>query len=696
MRKRRGEKKRGRRQTDGTSRPEKARPKFRMVLVAAGAVLLLTIHGLLADTSIRNKCSTFDEVSHLTKGYAWWNLDDKRLMPEHPPLAQAWAALPLLDDGLKFPGLDSPAWHRSAVITIGKTFFYQLGNDSDAMLRSARRMIILISVALGIVVFLWSARLFGVAGGFVSLILYTFSPSVLAHARLVTTDMCVSLFFMLSVASIWWVMHQVRPASLLAGFASVAGLILSKMSGVLIIPVAVVLVIVRLVSGRLLNLRLGKTREIVGRPKLALSFAILALVHTAVVWLVIWATFGFRYEAMADAQPGRDRFFTPGAVPADKTVWAYQGRGIPVTAAAVDWARDHRLLPEAYLYGFLFTMQSARGRDAFLDGDRNLTGWRSFFPLCFLYKVPLPIMGVIMAAGLSLLVGRSGRVRSGPAKQAAQRGGLSAGLYATAPLWTLIVIYWGFAITSHLNIGHRHILPTFAPMFVLCGATAVWIRGPGRWMRGLIVSLLGLLIISSMGSWPHYLAHFNLMAGGPSQGYRHLVDSSLDWGQDLPGLAQWLDENGADQRVYLSYFGTGNPKRHGIDAERLPQYLSRSGTGDFRLKEGLYCISATRLQQVYALPTTEWTAELERRYQRHRNEIIEFQESPDNPQARSALLQRKGKGFRKRFNLFAKLQFGRLCAYLRKREPDHHVGHSILIYRVTEKEIGEALSGPLP
>jgi len=70
-----------------------------------------------------------------------------------------------------------------------------------------------------------------------------------------------------------------------------------------------------------------------------------------------------------------------------------------------------------------------------------------------------------------------------------------------------------------------------------------------------------------------YLAYFNQVAAGPKNGYKHLVDSSLDWGQDLPALRSWLAQNpdrfGTGQR-YLAYFGTALPEWYGIKATSLP------------------------------------------------------------------------------------------------------------------------------
>ena len=60
------------------------------------------------------------------------------------------------------------------------------------------------------------------------------------------------------------------------------------------------------------------------------------------------------------------------------------------------------------------------------------------------------------------------------------------------------------------------------------------------------------------------------------------------------------------------------------------------------------------------------------------------------------MLEGKDEKFKTRFDRFAKLRFARLCAYLRQREPDDHVGHSMLIYRLSKEQIAEALEGAPP
>jgi len=67
---------------------------------------------------------------------------------------------------------------------------------------------------------------------------------------------------------------------------------------------------------------------------------------------------------------------------------------------------------------------------------------------------------------------------------------------------------------------------------------------------------------------PHFTAYFNGLAGGPANGYRSLVDSNIDWGQDLVHLRQYLEEHGIG-KIQLAYFGHGLPEQYGISYEPL-------------------------------------------------------------------------------------------------------------------------------
>jgi hypothetical protein len=638
---------------------------------------MLLLHLTLAVTSVRYKSNTVDEYIHLTAGYSYWTLNDYRLQPENGNLPQRWAALPLLFSPPAFPVQDPAPAERPDVWEIGHRFMYTLGNDADAILFKGRVMICLLSLALALVVFFWSRQIFGVPGAVITLILYTFSPTMLAHARLTTSDMASALFFVLALKLIWELLHRVSWSRIVLTALAVAGLLLSKMSGVLIVPMALLCLAIRLLRNTPLTLCLRAEKEIGGRVHISATlFGILAV--TALISIVVvWGFYGFRFAASPHGQQGRALSFP---------TWEAEIKASGRIGPAIVFLRDRRILPEAYLFGFTYVVTHAQKRSAFLNGAYSATGWWYFFPFCYAVKTPLVSM-LMLTLSLAAIV----RCRD--------RGSL----YRLVPLAVLIGIYWLVAMQSHINIGHRHILVTYPAFFIISGAVAFWLERYKKIGTAVFVASLSLYIAESGVVRPHYLAFFNAAVGGSSQGYRYLVDSSLDWGQDLPALQRWLQEYTLDVQnrrapVYLSYFGTASPAYYKINARiilfrRFPWYRE-VGQEAVQLTPGLYCISATALQQVYGI--RGWGRESEQLYWRLAGVNRNYLAARKTPDAWAAFVRRHG-GFEQVARLvlkFREYQFARLCHHLKRRQPDHHVGHSILIYLVGPRELSAALETP--
>jgi len=392
--------------------------------------------------------------------------------------------------------------------------------------------------------------------------------------------------------------------------------------------------------------------------------------------------YGWHYATFREAVPNRDR------MPGSQTVDSLAGDGI--IGSCVRLANDWHLLPEPYLYGFSFALESSKSRVAFLNGQFSEQGWRMFFPYSLLVKTPLPTLALLVAAALAAIAHWRRRAR---------------GLYRVAPLVVFLIVYWAIAVAANLNIGHRHILPTYPMMFILAGAAADWCRSRHAIVRALPVLLVAWLVVESTSIYPHYLAYFNQLAGGPRNGYRHLVDSSLDWGQDLPGLRRWLGERRETPQqlpVYLSYFGVGNPEHYGLRVRQLPAFpdwRSQHETAD--LEPGTYCISATNLQSVYIPPRGPWNPEHEKKYKTLLAEIAQLaRRQREDPTLLERLQHDPAAGpelaaWNDTLSQFERYRFARLCAYLRLREPDDSVGYSILIYRVDAEDLNAALFRPL-
>ena len=190
----------------------------------------------------------------------------------------------------------------------------------------------------------------------------------------------------------------------------------------------------------------------------------------------------------------------------------------------------------------------------------------------------------------------------------------------------------------------------------------------------------------------------NQIAGGPSSAYRHLVDSSLDWGQDLPALKRWLDQNKrtttATEKTYLAYFGSGNPEYYGIRETLLPSFKDRVPPRiPEPLEAGTYCISATLLENVYTMFPGRWSGKYEDIYQKMTANVSTFIGS--SPEGRSQLVARMGENFwQTLFRQYEHMRFARLTSFLRQREPDFEINYSILVYRLGASDLAQAVEGP--
>ncbi len=597
------------------------------------AVALLVLFWGLAVSASTRWSQTSDELPHITAGYAFDRWGDYRLQPENGILPQRLFGLSPLLLGATFPE-DVDHWRKSQDWQLGWDFFYGLDNPTDRIVFWARALNALFGVALGGFIYAVARRWHGPDGGLFALGFYVLCPNFLAHSALATSDMAATLFLTLAPWLFWW--HLARRdlrSGLLAGLGS--GLALAaKFNGLLLLPIYAVLGVAdalgRGAPGRQAG-RLGRN-------------VLLGAAQAAAAVVVLWAFFSFRYGIAAPGRPPLDAL-TPS--------WAVLLQDLGLKAQLIGLARAGHLLPEAWLYGLSHVLAGATERPAFFAGDYRLAGWWQFFPVLFLAKTPLAMLGALAVSGLGAL--SAGRATGGRDRS---RWLPSVPLAVTA----LVVAYT--AITSHLNIGLRHILAVYPVLFIALGGLA---RLPGRW-RVLPLLLLAAQAAESFSIRPHYLAFFNQAAGGPARAYRLAVDSSLDWGQDLPALHDWLDQNRRPgEPVFLSYFGSAWPPHYGVRPTHfLPApYIARPPFAPYDYVPGLYCLSATQLAGVYSDYLGPWRPVWEARYRAVPRDTEEFD----------------------------RLRLARLCRYLQRRPPDAAAGYSILVYRLDAAELRAALEG---
>jgi hypothetical protein len=525
--------------------------------LAVFAVVFIT----LAVNSYREKSATWDEPVHLTLGYAALTRGDYRPDPEHPPLLRLWAALPLLAMGgitldTTFIDRTPPSEYAHHVAPVAQKFLF-FDNDADRLLGPARFMIVLLGVGLGVMLFSWAYEWLGFGPAVTALVLYTVEPNLLAHASLVTTDEGATCFIFGTAYFLWRSHREPRLGNLAAVVGCFVLAVLSKFSALMLAPVVVCLLAVAMWRAP--------------RLKLTVAAGLLAAMGAA-SWIGLWAVYGFRYA------------------PSPSATWVYhfqtdadvQAR-VPGLAKAVDWIDGHRLVPNAYSQGLLISQSKAQTRPSFLAGQYSDHGWWYYFPVAFLIKTPIAVLLWVLL-GLGALIRRRGAPD------------LTTCLCVILPPAMYVVV----AMTARINIGVRHILPAY-PFLLLLGAAGGKAVLDGFATRGrlAIATLATVGVVELAGVYPHTLTFFNLLVGGPTQGEHYLVDSNLDWGQDLKGLKRWMDAQGV-AHINLAYFGTADPAYYHIDRTDLPgsQFFSQAEATAPRLP-GYVAISATVLSGVY-------------------------------------------------------------------------------------------------
>lgn len=573
---------------------------------------LLSIMFLLGIFSIMGDSLTMDELAHTPAGYSYITQQDMRLNPEHPPLLKDLAGLSVLlgstltGSEINFPE-NIESWQNkiNGQWKFGDKWLFESNNPTDKIIFWSRIPMILIMLLLGFYVFRWTKESYGNRAGLLALFLYSLSPTFLAHGRLVTTDVgAAAAFFIATYYLVKWLKDQNWKNLVIAGL--VFGLaMLTKFSLALIIPFFVFLTLVWafLPNKKEESVSFGFFKR--GREKVSnrlfksiFGLMLIGIIGMTLIWPVyMFHTWNYPVEKQAsDTEQILDSF------------------GNRLLADPVVWASDKPII-RAYSHYFLgllmVTQRASGGNTAYFLGEISSQSWPHYFPIVFSIKVPIALLILMMIALYNIFTYRRKKfyakifeplLKATPPltekeekKQESQlirTGTWLKNHFAEFSLLTLFVIYWITTLRTNLNIGVRHVLPTFPVIYVLVSGQIInWLKlsilpslkklplsfqeltGSLKTIISNIftaffktyLKYLALIILLVWYAWgtfaiyPHFLTYFNEIAGGPSQGHKYVTDSNLDWGQDLKRLSQFVEKNNI-QKIYVDYFGGDSPE----------------------------------------------------------------------------------------------------------------------------------------
>lgn len=537
--------------------------KYKKVLTAIVVIFLLGIMLLIMVNVSRSDSGTTDEVAHIPAGYSYINALDFRLNPEHPPLAKVLSGVPL--QFLHLKGLyDNWSWQQINQWEAGWNLIYKLGNNADQILFWSRLPIILLTLGLGLILFFWTKSLYGRKVSLFILALYSFTPEFLSHGHLVTTDIAAGFGFLIGVWSYIRFLQKSNWQNLvLAGvlFGVAQSL---KFSCFLLIPILFLILIGWVIICRE-NQGFWKTFW----PKFGKSVLVL-LIGFMAVWL-IYTPFTWKMSPEIERQV------------IDKNI-ATDIRTEPIRKVLYALGSNKITQPLGhYTLGlFLVFGRAGGGNNTFIMDHFSNKGIKWYFPVAWLIKIPIAIHALVIL-GLVLL--------------------LRFGFRGKEDKWRLyymfvpFAVYWLITLAGSLNIGVRHLIPT-VPFVYLFIARSIYplfnknigvVNPPTRSVFQVFsLIFLGWFVLTSILTYPFYLAYFNEFTWGQPK-YKFLVDSNLDWGQDLKRLAAFINENQID-KIKIDYFGGSIPSYY-IDQAKIIDWHSDQGPST-----GWFAISATYFQ----------------------------------------------------------------------------------------------------
>jgi hypothetical protein len=514
------------------------------------AALLLAVHAALLAWSAACHSPTLDELGHLAGGVSHWSLGTFDLFRVNPPLVRMTAAIPV---HLARPALDwrsvTANKHARCEFAVGRDFFQANGERTFFLLRLARWACIPFSVLGGWVCWRWAAELYGSRAALLALALWCFCPNLLGHGSLIAADTGATALGAFAGYRFWkWCRDPNTRVALLAGIA--LGLAeLAKFTWVVLVPLWPLAWL--LVRGPTLWRGPGRASR---REAAQLGLILLT------GWLVLNLGYGFEgcfqplgsYDfasrALGSAGPSGDQA-VPNEDPllrmhllTDPRLYSHG----PSNRFADTWLAALPVpLPENYLYGIDQQREDfERNRWSYLRGQWHEGGWWYYYLYALAVKVPLGTWGVVLLAVALRLRGRLGL-----------RG--CDELLLLAPAAAVLVL-----TSSQTGINHhlRYVLPVLPFVFV-------WASGAAERRGTALLALVAgcATVVSSIAVYPHGLSYFNELAGGPMHGHAHLIDSNIDWGQDLFYLKRWLDEHPEARPLHLAYLGPIDPRSVGIE-----------------------------------------------------------------------------------------------------------------------------------
>ncbi len=467
---------------------------------------------------------TVDEPRHVVAALAYTRNGTFRLYNVNPPLPRLVQGIFLLFVPLDTSMIDDPPQHGQRIEALVAEMFLQVHLDRYRLILFLARLgTVAFALLGGVLLFAWGNSAFGKPCGLLALFAWCCNPSILAHGHLATPDVpAATLALAAALALRAYLVSPSVPRAVLTGFTLGLAL-LSKFTLLLLLPLWLLFWLFALLRRR------QERRGIPGHGPLAAAIMLLT-VNAGYVFQdtgrpvgsfqFVSKKFGATVPPTMDDRPGITNVLQGtflGALP------------VPLPAPFVEGidlqARD-------------FDQYAARNSTFFMAGQWINGGSYFYYLYGLVVKSPLPLFGLLAAAGV-LLVHRRCSV-------------IDLLLLVVIPLALLIFVSSQRSMNKHV----RYVLPMLPFLVLLVSAAGRAWQGETRTVQGVVGLLAVLLLLVAARAMRDPLAYFNELAGGPRGGVYLLAGSNLDWGQGGHRLREWLEAHRDFRLDGLACYGT--------------------------------------------------------------------------------------------------------------------------------------------
>jgi hypothetical protein len=472
-----------------------------LAIIAAVVMLVRVVQAIFL---FNNTC---DEPFHIASAVVMYDVGKEASGVEQPPLTRIVAGLPLHLRGVRLP----PAKETTAVVPMSDTYsqgtqiLFHSRLTYRQVLTTARLSMLVFPLIALFYLYLLAAWIGNELIAGVSVVFFSLDPALLGHSSWVHTDVAACAGFLAAAYhGLRWIFLGGHRRAVLTGMA-IGAATAAKFSCLFILPaIALVLVLSPLLAlGELPKTLMAYFRR---WPSMG-QMATVALV----AFFTLWSAYFFNVDRLSNQS-----IFVESRSEFQRIPLRIRSAEIPMPSFALGLMK--------------LVSHNRAGNNSYLNGRFSDVGWWYYFPEAIAIKEPLALLAGLLAAGLLLFVRRFRPDR-----------------WRAAALLILPAVFLAAAMMGHLDIGIRHVLPVLPFLYLLvCFQLAR--AGAGGF------SLLGVLIVTAMieSAWiaPNYTEFFNAAAGGPERGAQYLIDSNIDFGQDVARLAEWLHSDQARARPY--------------------------------------------------------------------------------------------------------------------------------------------------